>query len=348
MTKQIMKYSMLLVLLVLFTSSIFAQGSGDAQRNMLQMELELTDQLIERAKEMVRNSESIKAKFALEQALKLQSAAWEKFRLGTLAGYREANMLTKQAREKAKYALVNGPFNEQNEDFILRKMERTRDMLNRIREEFSGINNPQLKAVYEQAQNNLRKAWELYRAGQYRPAVKLSNQVENHLKKIMEAVNRHRHGQEGFERQVENIKRTMEHAREVVQNCESEKSRQLMNQAENSFQLALEHHHQERVEAAVKALQKTRKMSIMAIRNCNWQENFQARYEKTKSEADRLRELIPSSNEAAHKLLNQVHEQLKLAKGFIDDDKPEAAGASLRAATLTLEQVIRFVNQGDL
>ncbi|NOY88002.1 MAG: hypothetical protein GXO93_01255 [FCB group bacterium] len=348
MKKYLLTYSLIIGLLLSMPLPSWSQMTGNDLINKLRNELERTDQIIMRAKEVVLGSNSAKAKFALEQAIKIQNFAWYKFREGTLTGYREAAMLTKQAREKAKYAIANGPYTEQNKDIVLKKLERAQELYQRAKEELSNNQNTNLKAIFSAIEDNLNNAWEFYRKGQQRPALKLCNQVENILWKIIRAANRQQQGMANFERHLENVKELLERARQNLAECNSENGSRFLKQAQISYQLANELARQKRPLAALKALQNSRKFARQALQDCNGFAALNKRYEKTKNNADRINETISSANENAKKLMKQVYEQLALAKDFISKEQTEAAVASLKAAQLTLNQVIKLLNQSGL
>jgi len=346
-------YLLLVSIILTLAVPVLAQHGGpvtDGYVNKLRMELEQTDRYIEQARERVKVTNSVQAQLYLDKAIMLQEQAWNQFREATNLGYRQAEILTRQAREKAKFALANGPFgsfSEQNDDAIQRKLERAEEMLQRSREELQGVQNRNLNQLFESAEENLLRAWEFYRNGQQRPSLKLCNQVENTLKKIINASNRMENGIGNLERHMENTREMLQNAQQSIAGCESENGLKYMEEARNALRLANELADQDKPDAAVKSLQRSRNMINNALRECNGNNALNERYERIKNEADRISELIPAEDNNSRALMEQVYEQLALAAEFMEQEDIVAATAALKAAQLTLNQVIKILNGDD-
>ncbi|UCD65101.1 MAG: hypothetical protein JSW34_06635 [Candidatus Zixiibacteriota bacterium] len=326
------------------TAQIGSSQSGNAPAN-LRTDLERTDQLIERARDAVRASNSVRAQLALENAENLQTSAWEQFNLDNLAGYRQAATLTRQAREQAKKALVSASYIQQGPDAVQRRLERAEELLSRVKEELGPSQNRRLTDLCESAEDNLRTAWEFYRDGEYRPALKLANQVDNAVRRIISVSNRQMQGTATFERYLDNVRETLEATRRQVAECDSETAVKLMEQARSSFELAMDLSEKDKPRMAVDALQTAKKLATQARLDCGGLEGTLAeRYERIRSEVDQLSETTPAENKEAWQLIDQVYEQLDLARNYIDDGDTKAAAASLKAAELTLKQVIKLLD----
>ncbi|MCK4574743.1 MAG: hypothetical protein KAU36_10230 [candidate division Zixibacteria bacterium] len=344
MKKSLTIFSIITTLLLAVVATAVAQSQyGQIDARTVEAELERTDQVIQQAREMVAASKSLKARYAWDNAVTLQKAAWVRFREGTQTSLRQAYTLTRQAREKAKYALANGMFTEQNEDVVQRRLEKVEQVLQRARELIGPNGNANMRAIYDSAEDNLRRAWEFYRVGQQRPALKLCNQVENTLRKIINAANRQQRGEASFERRAEEVRETIEHVRQRIAECDSEMAGKLLEQAENSLQQAYRFAGESRQAAAGQTLQNARRLANQAMKECGGYGDLSVPSEKLVSEANRISQLVTPDNEQAQHLLQQVYEQLELAQGLIADEEVEAALAALKAARLSLNQLKRLL-----
>ena len=283
-----------------------------------------------------------------ERAKEIQEMAWNQFREETQESYQAALKLTRMARQQIGSALSNSRQSEQYEGVILQKLERAGDLLERAKETVVASENANFQAIYDLAGDNLTKAWEFYRNGDYKPALKLVNQVVKTAKKILNSFNDQLRKEGFYERHRENIARMMQNARQIVNQCGSEESQNFMVQAENAFQRAEELSGEKQFQAAVRQLQTARVMAMNATRACQGLDFLSDRYDRIKNEADRIAEQIaalPSDQtEAARELLEQLYQQLKLSHSYIEQEQVEPAIASLKAAQLILSQLKRNVN----
>lgn len=342
MKTEILRYWLLVGLIALLATSGLAQTN--AQRDKVRIELERTDEVIERAKEAVRSTNAPVAGLALQKAIELQKGARDWFHhRRLLMAYNQ----TIKAREQAKSALVRCRLTEQGETVVLRKLERAAELLERAKEAMPPGPDGRLRAIYESAKNNLNRAWEFYRIQRYRAALKLANQVINAGQDILNAANRQIRRYAEFERRSEAVVELIAKEREKVAECGSDDALRLVEQAHKMYQLSRELASEGKYAAALRNLQQARKMAIEASKMCNGVGALSRRHDRIKNETDRLAEKISPDNDAAKRLLNQVYEQLQLAEDFINRQQTEAAAAALKAAHLTLNQLKKRLTAHD-
>jgi len=347
MIKVIMRISLILAsLLILSAPFVHSQNANTIVEN-LRTELQRTDEIIERAREMVRASNAPASALALEQAIGLQKQAWDNFYRGTVDGYSFALKLTIQAREQAKQALANSRFSEQGQDAVLNRLERTEDLLRQAHEEMPNAVDESLGTIFDSARRNLAQAWEFYRNGQYRPAVKLANQVEKTAKRLLQIANRQQNFQANFQRRLEAVKQFIDRVQEEAANCQSEPAHNLIQKAKEALQLAVELASKRQYEVASYHLQQARKLAAEAADFCGRAKEFNSSLERLQSEAERLREQIRPTDENGMRLLEQVFGQIESAREYIARQDSEGAVATLRAAQLTLKQLQRYLNNGE-
>jgi len=341
-----------LSLLIAGVGTVTAQaGNGDVLMARLDRELQVTDQLIERAQEFVRASDNPLATVNLDQATKLQTQArdiqvelQQHFEVQLL---NVANKTTMKARELAKAAMVASRQTEQYEGGVQRDLEQAEQYLERAREAIAGTDNRNLQALMNSAENNLARAWEFYRQEQYRPAYKMARQVENAAQKILAAADVGNRRQENYERRLEHVNRVMEQTREQLADCgNSDSARKLMEQAEETLRRAEEFDRNNQEAAALRQLRTARELAVRAQEECQGTGSLQQRYERMLRETERLREMLQNQAgpdaEAARKLIQQAAEQLEMARNHIANQQNEKAQASLKAAQLTIRQATRY------
>ncbi len=347
MNKKYIKYQLsVVVLLLTLTTLAFGQGSGDNNYGMLRAELERTDQLIEYARDAVRVASSVRAELYLENAIQTQEEAWEEFQTGTLPGFQAAGPLTRQARELAKSSLIAARYTQQKQDAVLRKLERADELIQQVKEQLRLSTADQaVAALFESAEDNLKNAWEFYRNGEYRPALKLASQVENAIRRILSVTNREAQGATGVDRYAESVKDFVESARHQIAECNSETAIKLMEEAQVSLDLARSLMSEDKPQPAMEALKTAKKLATRARLECSgFDGTLSERYERIKNEADQIAEMIPPGDSNAQQLMDQVYEQLDLAEGYIAEGQTQQAAASLRAAQLTLNQLVEMLD----
>jgi hypothetical protein len=323
--------------LLLWVPSVFAQPDpGSTAIAKARAELERTDQVIERAKDAVRTSSAPVAQVALQYAQKLQEQAWTAFRD---TRYQQAVLLTRQAREKAQDAMSRSRVTEQNDDLVLRKLESVGGMIDKVREAIQGGSDAHLRDILQAAQESLGKAWEFYRGQQYRPAIKLTNQVERVLRKVLQQSDRQRRGDDTLRESRERVKETIDDARRVVSECGSDKGMTMLEQAERQYRLALELAEKGSSQAAGKELARVRQMALDAEKECGNLAGLENRCRHLLDLADRLKAQTDPTDESLQKLLEGAYEQLYRAKALIGAAELKGAAAALKAAQMSLNQL---------
>jgi hypothetical protein len=334
----------ILGLLILTTGSVLSQGYSGDHGNLtdaLRAELERTDQLIERAKEAVQASQAPVAWLNLEAAIDLQAQAWRAFENEYP---RLALRLTKQAREKAKKAIAVGRMNEQSEHVVLTKLERTAEMLERARELLIDHTDNHFQAILQSARDNLDKAWEFYRLSQFRAALMLANQAEKALDKLIRTSDRDLRNRLNFERRAEATQQLLERARSLHAECTSPSAEQMARHALEAFDRANRFAANDKFQAAIQALQRSRKMATQALRECRGDDALVRRYERLKNEFERLTENVAPSDDRGQKFLEMASEQLRLAEEALNNNRSQTAAAALKATDMTLSQLKRYLD----
>ncbi|MBD3257902.1 hypothetical protein GF377_05675 [candidate division GN15 bacterium] len=334
-----------LALIMLLTAMpAWAQNGQGIER--LRAELERTDEVIALAREAVLTANDAVADRSLQSAIKLQEEAWDFF---DSENYLISSRLTKQARQAATAAISRSRRSEQFEGGVQRRLELAGELLQRAEDAVD--QNPTLQTLLSTARDNLARGWEFYRNQQYRPALKLADQVEKAAKQIIRLGNAQGQEKLRFNRNREQATVFMAQTSERLAGCRSDLAEQLMEQARKALDLADELAGRDRYVAANQALRQVRDLTWQAARECQGSDQLTARYERLIGEADRLAdELVDAAGtqaDAARELLEQAYSQLDLAREYFRDNQTEAARAALQAAQLALRQAQRYITSGN-
>ena len=344
------------LLYTLIMASVVALAAGATQAQtwsnerieQVRLFLEQNDEILERAKDAVRatNVSTPLAEMTLQQALKLQKSAQDNF---DYKRYSMAYSLARKARDKANAVLaaIRQRHQDQGETVVQRRLERAADLLDRAKSSVTDTHRRTLRTLYETANSNLHRAWEFYRNGRYRPALKLADQVEKTAQKILAMYNAATRGQHQLERRLENADQLMDRARSAVADCGSETARRLMERAGEALMLARRLEQENRPLAALQALKNAREMAQRSLAECQGSDQLLSRYERLRQRAETLMELTSDGSDqplaTAKRLIEQAYDQLEMAKSYIDKGKPEQALPSLKATELALRQAQRYI-----
>lgn len=350
-----MRYTIKLLTLAMLATlgfAVLSSAQSDRPVELLRAELDRTDQIIERAESEIVSSGVQAAITALDRAKDLQSQAREQFALATPAGYLAARKLTLLSRQQVVMALkligATRGNTEQQDDFVLRKLESASNQLDRALESLAADSNRNLEAIADAAKQNLDRAWEFYRNQQYRPALKLAEQVEKAAVRIMAAGELKEYGREEFDRLSSTIGQLLETVRQQLADCNSETAMAYLTEADQAYQLAQDLHERDRIGAALQALQRSRELAMRATRECRGMDRLQARYDQLVAELNRLKSEsnIPDNVlEAFNRLTAQAEEQLALAHQNIGENNWQQAALALQAAQLSIRQAEELLKQ---
>lgn len=319
----------------------------DPRIEMIRIELTRTQRLIAQVAEAIHSTDNPIAAVTLEKAMQVQNRAKAAFLEQTEIGFKTALILTMKARELAKAALSNLRQTDQFEGAVARKLERAQELLTRAGEFVGQSRSDDLRTLFEASRVNLQRGWEFYRNRRYRPAVKLADQVEKTARRILHMVGGGDADRRQYERRWETIQTSLKELSRELESCESTLGEQLVTQAQAALKQAQEMAEAGRWQNGLRLLQKARTLAQRAIQECQGDQRLRLKHEQLKSEADRLAEQIQrldgTKREAAQHLLEQARDQLRMATDFYEEQKLEAARASLKGAQLALRRIKRYL-----
>ena len=251
-------------LLLVIGIPLLVVTAAEAQvKESVERELEKTDVVIQRAKEAVSESRNPKAENLLEMAVGLQEKAKNAFHA---IRYRLAVTLTLSARKKAYEAIGYTKKDEENENLVLKAIERTDQIISKAKEAASGLENRRGFSLLEGAVSNQQKAKEFFKEHKLKMALKFTLKAREMAQKLLDLAN----GERGLDRlaqkELEIIDRLIEKASVIIRESQNPKAEQLLNQAENLLSKARDMSNQRKYKQATKDSKKARGLIQKALR----------------------------------------------------------------------------------
>jgi len=202
-----MKTKILILTMALIVFGAVFAGAQQEGRVRLQNAYNKTQDVIERAKEAVMESGSIRARNQLEMAIKLQNLAGELLRSDDIV-YNDAMALragryTLGARDKAQKAIAITLQAAENEDYVRRRLQSADEMIRRIENEAGPDIPPGLRAMLDSAREKQQRAREFFRNRRLKASLQLTLQVEKALKKIIDRVGGYRLSADNYQAQTD-------------------------------------------------------------------------------------------------------------------------------------------------
>ncbi len=264
------KKLVLLFLFIVVAIPLFLVNAAEAQiKENIERELEKTDVVIQRAKEAVWESRNLKAENLLKMADKLQERARNEFRM---IRYRLAVELTLKARTKAYEAIGFTKKDEENENLVLKAIERTDQIISKAREEAGGLENRRIFSLLEMAINNQQKAKEFFKEHRLKMALKLTLKARETAQKVLSLTNKGKRLDRLAQKELEITDRLIEKASAIIsagsmgQQSHIQKADRLFNQARSLQEKAWDMFNQKRFAKAIKSSQKARELVQKALR----------------------------------------------------------------------------------
>lgn len=252
---------LILGFVLLYSGTALGQG-----RPEVQAQLERTDELIENARELISEAGSVSGHTVLEQAVRHQKYAWQSFNRGR---WGQALKLTERARDELYRALGNIRPGVNNEGEVERQLERTDIVLEEARDRIGSRTAPVARRALDMATTTQRRAWDLYRERNLRPALRLtlearqmilrrtgdaSNALGNRQLDDATYTTRYEQLQQALERvegrigddgnsqaqqHIETARRLLHNARDSYANGERERTDRLLNDARRELERAM-------------------------------------------------------------------------------------------------------------
>lgn len=346
--------TMLKIILVILGLSILsgfsaAQHFGIAEQERLGYALDRTDEIIKRAREVVQESGSERARLVLQTAIKLQESARNLSERAVDFTSEDMGMQssrrTLDARGKAQRAIAITRQAGENEELVRRKLENTEEKMRRLEEQI-GPNAPeQISLLFDSTRDKQRRAMELYRNRRLKPSLQMSMQIEKAIEDLARHINQRNRLENQYMSQAENYFRLREriNSSELSGNQEVQErlraAEQMQERAESFY--AGKNHRQ-----AEKAMGEANEI----LRKLGEQLRDPARIKRALENIDelsaRLRERVrQSDNGQIGNLYRNGQEHIDNARLSFQNGRFEAAASQLQAARIQLMQVSKLLGE---
>lgn len=232
-------------------------------RDEVEAEIEKTDRVIEKARELLDETGAPRGRGALDMAERLQNQAKQSFTNNNL---RIALGLTREARDRALASLSGIRRGEDNEEAVERELDRTDRVIEEVTDKFSG--GQMAMRRLDQARTTQNRAWELFRNRQLRSALKLTLEARDTAARMGM---RSRFGPSARDRLGDHVERQLERLGmaidRVSENITPDNSTgtDALNQARQSYQDAEKAYGEGQYLIAERQLRQTREALMRAV-----------------------------------------------------------------------------------
>jgi flagellin-specific chaperone FliS len=326
-----------------------AQNYETDQQQRLGYALEKTDEIINRAREVVHESGSERARLILQAAIKLQESARNlserAFDFTDASMGMQSSRRTLDARGKAQRAIAITRQAGENEEFVRRKLENTEEKMRRLEEQI-GPNAPnQISELFDSTREKQRRATELFRNRRLKPSLQMTIQVEKALEDITRHINKNNRLENHYLKQADDYLQLIEriNSSELSGNPEVQERLRVAEQVKERAQsfYANENHRQaeKAIGEAIDILRKLGEQLRDPIRIKQALENIQ-------NVNDRLRERVQQSDDRQiRNLYGNAQEHISNARTSFQNSRFEAAASQLQAARLLLTRVSKLLGE---
>jgi len=343
-----MKIKLTLPTLVLsiWAATVYAQY-GPLER--LKAAIDKTDEIIQQAREVVAESGSERARNQLAMAVRLQGMARDIIvnMLHDLNDTRvtQIGKYTMSARLKAQRAIAIVRQEEENEDYVRRRLEKTDQLIRQVSDEFRESSPPALRLLLDTAEEQQQRAAELFRNRRLKAALQVTIQTEKSLAQALERRDGLMRAQNRFETQMDRYLALRERIEtggdggsatiaDALRNAEK-----LRTQADD---LAAE----DKYGRAEKVMTEAVEMLSRVAEQVREPAKIKAALDDLRTEADRIREQVEIHTR------RDIQEQFRTMLGhldkagqFHDRGDYDAAAAQLQAARQLLSRIKRALGE---
>ncbi len=351
------KFIITLLAAAILLPAVLSAQSMDAARARLKGEYDRSQEVIERARNVIAEASQYRqyqivnisvglAQKVLNNAEQMQNSARDGLNSDAAVVIGASLKLTQQARDKAWRAIniikeardrLNSQ-TEENENIVQRQLEKTDQLAARLEANMGADSPRRLSEMFDSARDNQRRAWELYYKKQLRPALRLSLQAEKSLNKLTELVKAGQGNGQRLENQLRLLEQQMEQARLMAAECSSPEAAQIMARLEESYrncrQLAAENAPGRFEQNMKQARQMYRRLSEL----CSGENELQTKIHQMKAELERLRDMAGTTDGVAAGLLDSAAEHISEAERLCASNQSDACAGHIKAAQMSLRK----------
>lgn len=238
------------------TAPAFAQD-----RERLRNELETTQRILERARDVVQESGSPRALDPLKIAFRLQEEARNLERSDRPRDWVSSFERTIQARKLAQRSLSIAAEQAQLEKRAQQEIFKLERLLDQLADHADTAPSDRAQQLMDMAQRRLLQARQAFHEQRFEEAMTLAQDVRRLLENLVP-----RQPAQRFERMFENTQRLLERARDATASEQNEQMRTLLARAQHQFDAAQRTHSEGRPEAAFRHLTQARDLAMRCLR----------------------------------------------------------------------------------
>ncbi len=330
----------LILLCLLAAPTARAQGGGDRIEDALRE----TDEMLDRAAEVVRESDSARARDALQLARNVQDNAWGRFRDGRRV---QAGLLTREAREIGQRAVRLAREDATLRERARREGERARRAFEHARDSLGDVDGP-ARTLLEQARSLAEQGRVKFGEQRYEAAVRLFVSSQRLTRQALGATDLDGLSRAG--REVERTDALIDRVRGDVQESGLDEAIRLLEQAMQLQRRAHETLDGARPAPALAATQEARQLAnrarILAHGPVEPEQVERALAETDRRLAQAREVLSELDAPTADALLERALDHQRRARGRLDDGDLRGALAETRVARSLAKRALRLAEDG--
>lgn len=324
--------------------------AAEAQtRASIERELEKTDAVIERATEAVSASRNLKAESLLKTAVELQSRgkdAKHQFRYGLALDF------TLKARKRAYEAIGFTKKDEENENLVLKAIEKTDQVISQAKEVAGELDQNRASSLLEMAVRSQQRAMEFYREHRLKMALKLTLEARETANKVKSFAGNGQRMDRLAQGQLESTQRFFDKAVTIIQESRNQSATDRLEEARSLLEKARDLVAQKAFARSIKDSRRAREMVEKALRLVE-EDITPGMVESAMQQNERLIEkgeetMKGNLNPEAIDIFERGLSHQSKARQYYGDGEYRAALAEAKVANRLLNQALQMVEQGGL
>ncbi len=327
---------------------VAAQHGGMSDMDQLRAAIDKTQDIIAEAKEAVSESGSERARNQLAMAIRLQSAATEMMRSGSVFNptfAMQVGKYTLNARRRAQRAIAITRQADENEDYVRGRLERTDELIRQAEEEIGSDMPPGLKVLIDTARDQQERARELFRNRRLKASLQLTLQTDRSLIRAMEQQGTHVRAQKRYQAQVD---RYLQLREQIGASGDADRPEigDRMKNAETLREQAEKLAGEERYGRADKMMTQAVEILSREAERLREPAKIKAALENLTREMERIQERVEQSDAAGiREQYRNARQHVNRASELYAQNDYEAAAAQIQAAHQLMQRIARALGE---
>lgn len=362
--KKSIEFGLLIFATIMLIPSILAAQNTDAARARLQSEFDKSQQIIERADNVITEASQYRqyqivriavdlGRTVLNNAKELQNDAQSGLNSDAAVVIAASLKRTEQARNRA-WQSINiikeardrlSNQTEENENIVLRQLEKTDRLIDQLQANMSSDSPRRLSEMFDSASDNQRRAREFYYKKQLRPALRLSLQAEKSLNKLAELLRADKGSGQRMENQLRLLEQQMEQARQIAAACQNPEAVRIMSQLEEAWQNCRKFAADNAYGQFEQAIKQARQMYRHLNELCTRENELQTKLRQLKTEMEHLRERAGTGDNAVGELLDSAANHLRQAEQLCAKNQSDACAGHIKAAQMNMRKASELLGK---